>query len=536
MALFNNDADLMRYAQGFDPNWFANLSPDIQRRANAERQRVGATQMATDRPATFVESWPSVTPSQIPDALNQAIREAERTGQQTMINTGGQAGGQPTIQSTAQSAAQRAQDLMNAGVAQSAGLSPATTWIRDLFPGATWDAGTRTISGLPFGMSLGENQFETRDGRAYVNPSALAGMFASRQPAALTPELFAQKQQVAESIFGPLYESGQGALQRRLNEIQQQAQNLRGVAEADFGQARHNLQGRERDLWNRLAKSAGVRGIADSPLVMHQQRQVGESFAPEHQQLEAGAAARLAQIASEAAMGTENVSAQARDLERTFASQLAQSALQMFEDRRAEEIRQNDQIMNFLLGRGQEEWDRGMQMLDRTTLTPAQRLEAYLRLAETFGEAGTGVPTVHGNFPQSGFGAGGGLGAGGGIGGGTGTIATTSPTVSAGLDLDNERRYLVNLAQTGNAGERAWAINQARSYGIDLGIPGVQTATQRATPVQTSSPTQNVTVRSGDTLSAIAQQNNTTVANLQRLNPQITNPNRIFPGANIKVS
>ena len=524
--------EIMRDATGYDPNWFANLRPDIQQRANAERQRVGAAPLATDRALTFEESWPDATEPMISAPFRQAINQATQTGRISLIS-------QPSptnIQSTAQLVAQKAQDLMNAGVAQSAGLSPATTWIRDLFPGATWDAGTRTISGLPFGMSLGENQFETRDGRAYVSPSALAGMFASRQPAALTPELFAQKQQVAESIFGPLYESGQGALQRRLNEIQQQAQNLRGVAEADFGQARHNLQGRERDLWNRLAKSAGVRGIADSPLVMHQQRQVGESFAPEHQQLEAGAAARLAQIASEAAMGTENVSAQARDLERTFASQLAQSALQMFEDRRAEEIRQNDQIMNFLLGRGQEEWDRGMQMLDRTTLTPAQRLEAYLRLAETFGEAGTGVPTVHGNFPQSGFGAGGGLGAGGGIGGGTGTIATTSPTVSAGLDLDNERRYLVNLAQTGNAGERAWAINQARSYGIDLGIPGVQTATQRATPVQTSSPTQNVTVRSGDTLSAIAQQNNTTVANLQRLNPQITNPNRIFPGANIKVS
>lgn len=530
MALFNNDADIMKLAQGYDPSWFTNLSPAIQQRANAERQRVGAAPLATDRALTFQESWPSVTQNQLSDPLRQAIAQAERTGQSTILNQGGQTGGQNNVQSTAQSAAQRAQDLMNAGAAQSAGLSPMTTWIGDLFPGVTWDAATRTIGGLPFDMSLNEGQFEIRDDRAYVSPGALAGMFASRQPAALTPELFAQKQEVAQSIFGPLYESGQGALQRRLNEIQQQAQNLRGVAEADFGQARHNLQGRERELWNRLAKSAGVRGIADSPLISHQQRQVGESFAPEHQQLEAGAAARLAQIASEAAMGTENVSAQAQDLERTFASQLAQSALQMFEDRRAEEIRQNDQIMNFLLGRDQSDWDRGMQMLDRTTLTPAQRLEANLRIAETFGQAG-GMPDVYGNVPQVGTG----VSPATGVGARTQTATqTTTPAATTGLDLDNERRYLANLAQTGNAGQRAWAVNQARSYGIDLGIPGTQTATQTATP--TTSRTQTTTVRSGDTLSGIARRNNTTVANLQRLNPQITNPNMIFPGANIRVS
>lgn len=43
-------------------------------------------------------------------------------------------------------------------------------------------------------------------------------------------------------------------------------------------------------------------------------------------------------------------------------------------------------------------------------------------------------------------------------------------------------------------------------------------------------------IQSGDTLSALAQKNNTTVANLMALNPQITNPNLIYAGKPITIS
>lgn len=43
------------------------------------------------------------------------------------------------------------------------------------------------------------------------------------------------------------------------------------------------------------------------------------------------------------------------------------------------------------------------------------------------------------------------------------------------------------------------------------------------------------TVRSGDTLSAIAQRHQTTLSNLMRLNPEIENPDRIFPGQPLKL-
>ena len=43
------------------------------------------------------------------------------------------------------------------------------------------------------------------------------------------------------------------------------------------------------------------------------------------------------------------------------------------------------------------------------------------------------------------------------------------------------------------------------------------------------------TVRSGDTLSAIAQRHQTTLSSLMRLNPAIENPDRIFPGQLLKL-
>lgn len=42
-------------------------------------------------------------------------------------------------------------------------------------------------------------------------------------------------------------------------------------------------------------------------------------------------------------------------------------------------------------------------------------------------------------------------------------------------------------------------------------------------------------IKSGDNLNSIAQANNTTVANLQSLNPQITNPNLIYAGQNLNL-
>jgi LysM repeat protein len=46
----------------------------------------------------------------------------------------------------------------------------------------------------------------------------------------------------------------------------------------------------------------------------------------------------------------------------------------------------------------------------------------------------------------------------------------------------------------------------------------------------------NYQIQAGDTLGALAQANNTTVANLQALNPNITDPNKIYAGQNLVIS
>jgi len=71
------------------------------------------------------------------------------------------------------------------------------------------------------------------------------------------------------------------------------------------------------------------------------------------------------------------------------------------------------------------------------------------------------------------------------------------------------------------------------------------TATRTTTPNPAPAPTapqptttpsgSSYTVKSGDNLSAIAARNGTTIAELQKLNPQITNPNLIQPGQTFKL-
>jgi len=72
--------------------------------------------------------------------------------------------------------------------------------------------------------------------------------------------------------------------------------------------------------------------------------------------------------------------------------------------------------------------------------------------------------------------------------------------------------------------------------GASLNIPSapqVNTAPPVSLPAKTSTPTSSYTIKSGDTLSQIAKAQGTTVAELMRLNPQITNPNLIYAGKSL---
>nr|MBP8994108.1 LysM peptidoglycan-binding domain-containing protein [Bacteroidales bacterium] len=70
--------------------------------------------------------------------------------------------------------------------------------------------------------------------------------------------------------------------------------------------------------------------------------------------------------------------------------------------------------------------------------------------------------------------------------------------------------------------------------GNSLNIPTTTqtsaTSPSATPPSATPTPASSYTIKSGDTLSQIAQAQGTTIAELMKLNPQITNPNLIYTG------
>jgi LysM repeat protein len=132
---------------------------------------------------------------------------------------------------------------------------------------------------------------------------------------------------------------------------------------------------------------------------------------------------------------------------------------------------------------------------------------------------------------------------------GTGNWKGYTPTQWTNLFSDISK---INLAGLPTSGADIVNQQQAQEYASHLGqiqtSPGVwtpftgqttgqpgQTGTTTGTPpVQASQPTQ-YTIKSGDTLSTLAAKNNTTVAEIMKLNPQITDANKIYAGATLNL-
>jgi LysM repeat protein len=112
----------------------------------------------------------------------------------------------------------------------------------------------------------------------------------------------------------------------------------------------------------------------------------------------------------------------------------------------------------------------------------------------------------------------------------TGVSTDTSSTLSGG-GADDERssssavRSTQSLSQTQRDAE-----DQTLSR---LSISEPVTKTQSST--SDTSAKNAITIQWGDTLSAIAKENGTTVAELMRLNPKIVDPNKIFAGAKLNI-
>jgi len=236
----------------------------------------------------------------------------------------------------------------------------------------------------PAGAAAGAGGATAQGGGAVQPPTQPAG------GGNITQDAFNDYLATAQRLLQPQFDTRRSELDRRLRAIQAEAQGLRGIAEAGHEQARQNLTLQERDQWNRLTQAAAARGLASSPLSAYKQRKVTEAFAPEHRQLEQQAAANLARIAAQAALGMEEFAGQKRALEEGFSAQAAQNALNMLLQDRARQ----DAL-------DQQQWLRGFQMLERTTLTPSERFQLWLQGADALGET-FGMLDEFGNVQDTG--------------------------------------------------------------------------------------------------------------------------------------
>lgn len=64
---------------GYDPNWYRNLPAEVRKKYDAERKRVGADPLPSDRPLAWEESTKGIFSSyeNLPDRVKNIVREAE---------------------------------------------------------------------------------------------------------------------------------------------------------------------------------------------------------------------------------------------------------------------------------------------------------------------------------------------------------------------------------------------------------------------------------------------------------------------------
>lgn len=116
------------------------------------------------------------------------------------------------------------------------------------------------------------------------------------------------------------------------------------------------------------------------------------------------------------------------------------------------------------------------------------------------------------------------------------TATTTQTTTTATTATQAVSKTVDKLAAeviAGKWGNGADRVQRLTAAGYDA------TAVQNAVNTRLASRTQTTvtwyTVKSGDTLSAIAKRHGTTVSAIARLNPSITNVNRIYAGQRIRI-
>lgn len=237
---------------------------------------------------------------------------------------------------------------------------PIRSWFEGQGQKVNWDPNTKTIT-TSGGMSFSPSDYQISDDKAYIDPAKLAGQYVGKPQSQMTQETLQPYVDTARQMYEPIYNARSDALQRALDRIQSQAESQRGQAEADWQSSSGNLQRSETGAWNAITKSALSRGLGASPLASYEQRKVAETYAPAYQQLENNRAAALANISSQAALGSEALAAQAKELEAQLMQDIMGAATGQFQQAQATEQAQLAQVINYLLGQENTAYERERQ-------------------------------------------------------------------------------------------------------------------------------------------------------------------------------
>lgn len=228
-------------------------------------------------------------------------------------------------------------------------------WIRSYFAPdqVSYDPATKTVK-LPGGLNLPQSSLLTVGGRTYAPASQLAQAYqtyaATYKPPEPTATDVQRKSEALMQVYAPLMDVVKSRLGLNLENIQEQADQQRRLAEAAYQTALANTQRKETADWNRIVKSALTRGLGASPLTSYEQRKVVEAYAPEYQQLETNRAAQLANIASQAALSAEELAMQGRELEAQWATQIAQYAYNALQSDAAEQKKAVQTLADYFAG------------------------------------------------------------------------------------------------------------------------------------------------------------------------------------------
>lgn len=418
----------------YGTQWIRDLVPDVSWDASNQNIMLPDGQVLPKSAYTIVDSKAYVSPDAVSKYLKTPTSTTTATG--TGVPAGAPAGSAANVQTA------------NAPPVGSA-------WIREMIPDAVWNPADKSIT-LPTGDVLPKNIYTVVDGKAYVNPYAIANYYA---PKPITPESMQPWIDKTTQVYQPMIDRQYDRINSVIQSLQSRLDaNLAGL-EAQKGISERNLQQQETADGQKLRNQAIARGTYTSGVADYQQQQLAGDYAGQYQNLESGLAALIASAKADTNAQMTDLGYQASSIEDSFLSNIMNLVNSMMGK---EHDSQQQQYQNVV--------DRGLTSLgiSESALNQAiTRTEMFGRVVTEADAKALGVPIGTPSYAAvadakalSARSSGGGTG---GTGGGTGGGATALDLNS--MTTDQKRAFDVAMD--------VWETTGTAPQGIlqQLGVP-----------------------------------------------------------------